>query len=237
MGKSKKKKKPVPQRNAVMEALGAIDGGSRVSTRVNSVIEKMTRPPETIVEHLRRVGVDFSVVPHPDDGSPWLVCDFAQMTAKELQSIQEGGYFKNEYPTKKVAPAIGKNPAGADIAEVLRKAFDSRKGQETQSFPLYPTEKQLADIRSKLQGEPDTSKRLLMDPAINNVIERVTKFEYPLSDDESSDKYVVQKSTNPNVRYTEDQTAIDEIMATIDDDWPMGENPTGLYDNGGHRGI
>jgi hypothetical protein len=178
----KKKKKPVPQRNAVMEALGAIDGGSRVSTRVNSVIEKMTRPPETIVEHLRRVGVDFSVVPHPDDGSPWLVCDFAQMTAKELQSIQEGGYFKNEYPAKKDGPAIGKRPAGADMIEGLRKAFESRKGQETQSFPLYPTEKQLADLRRKLQGEPDTSKRLLVDPAVNNAIERVTKLEHPKVD-------------------------------------------------------
>jgi hypothetical protein len=186
MGKSKKKKKPVPQRNAVMEALGAIDGGSRVSTRVNSVIEKMTRPPETIVEHLRRVGVDFSVVPHPDGGSPWLVCDFVQMTAKELQSIQEGGYFKNEYPTKK--PIETSSPANA-IVGALKLALEKKSAQPAQAthVPREPhqfiaTDDQIADLRRKLQGqhaEPDTSKRLLVNPTVNNAIER-TKLEYPL---------------------------------------------------------
>lgn len=90
--------------NDMLQKLGQIDGGSKVSERVQSVIEKMTRPPETIIEHLRRAGVEFHTGPMKLDDGPakvYVLIDYDEMVAKELESIKSGGFFKDEYPVKK----------------------------------------------------------------------------------------------------------------------------------------
>jgi len=125
MGKKKSKKQVThakPQKS-MFAGLDKIDAGSKVSERVNSVIAKMTAPPETIIDHLKRVGVEFVTDSMSMDGGEprvFIVIDYEHMVAKELENIRSGGVFKNEYPVKPKGEA-------AELPEVLTRIVEAAK--------------------------------------------------------------------------------------------------------------
>ncbi len=126
--KKKKPKQNAPQltRSQVFESLSKIDAGAKVSERVQSVIAKMTAPPETIIDHLQRVGVGFildTFSMNNEDSKPYLVIDYDDMVAKELENIKSGGFFKDEYP---VVPAksLGEALAPVVFDELKRRKED-----------------------------------------------------------------------------------------------------------------
>lgn len=123
-GKSVTKKQTTSQ---IAERLGSIDAGAKVSQRVNAVIEKMTAPPETIIDHLNRVGVQFTIDEFSVDGgerAPYVVFRYDKMIEKELANIKSGGVFKDEYPVKSSGDA---KQDGLEVGKALKTIIDEVK--------------------------------------------------------------------------------------------------------------
>ena len=168
MGKKKSKKQVAhakPQK-AMFAGLDKIDAGSKVSERVNAVITKMTAPPETIIDHLKRVGVEFvtdSMSMNGGEPRVYIVIDYEHMVAKELENIRSGGVFKDEYPVK---PKDGPPP---ELPEVLTRIVEAAKERGLLKTAEYPEDgkpvweaqyfgDQPDDEREDDEGEWDLSK-------------------------------------------------------------------------------
>lgn len=123
---SKKKRKPkVPP--LVVSRLNEIDAVNGAAHRVNAVIQRMTAPPETVLEHLKRIGITPIIDEMQLDNSPgkvYVVFGYEDLMTKELENITSGAAFKDTYPPglKTEAP---KNATAPVILEELRKRMET----------------------------------------------------------------------------------------------------------------
>jgi len=130
-----------------MDEIGAINGAAH---RVNTVIQKMTAAPETVLEHLARIGItpiiDQMVL---DDGEPkvYVLFGYEDLLKNELHNITSGGAFKDSYPpgTKTSAP---KNPTAPIVLDEIRRRMAQvaeSVSDQVQSDQRPPSDQRVSD--------------------------------------------------------------------------------------------
>lgn len=123
---NKKKSKP-KKKNVIQGRLDEMEAINGAAHRVNSVIQKMTEPPETVMAHLKRIGVEPIIDQMMlDDGEPktYVLFEYEELLNKELENIANGSSFKDTYPPvgEKVEPI--KAPTAPVILDEIRKRME-----------------------------------------------------------------------------------------------------------------
>lgn len=151
--KKAKKKRPLP--NITFDRINEIEVINGAAQRVNSVIQKMTDPPETVMSHLKRIGVtpiiDQMIL---DEGDPktYVVIEYEELLKKELQNIAEGSTFKEQYPSNDgpvAKPTVSNTPV---VLEEIRKRMDEAVKRHPSS---YLKNKQQEEQQLELQLSED----------------------------------------------------------------------------------
>ncbi|AHN84087.1 hypothetical protein GJ25_gp076 [Mycobacterium phage Hawkeye] len=130
MSKSKGKKKP---RNNPLKQVGLDASAARVS----EVVQRMLRPPESVIAHLTRVDAPFWVAPYAvdaDGGSyarPCLVVPYDDLVAAELKHITAGGETSDVY-----TPEVRKEGTAA-AKEAIQKAANEHVSSNGSSMGVY----------------------------------------------------------------------------------------------------
>lgn len=97
--------------------------------RVNTVLQRMTAPPELVLDHLKRIGVEPIVDQFQLDGlrpKVYVLIDYEELMAKELENISSGGELKDCYPAGFKSPeSPNKNSNTPIIVEELRRRMDA----------------------------------------------------------------------------------------------------------------
>ena len=112
MSKKKKgKKKPSP--TFINQRLDEATAVNDAAFRVNTVIQKMTEPPETVLAHLKRIGIEpiiDQMVLDDDEPKTYVVFEYQQLLELELQVLQQGhelyGRSYNPAPVKTATEPI-----------------------------------------------------------------------------------------------------------------------------------
>ena len=126
--KSKAKVKKLDPLKRIDE-LDAVNGAAH---RVNTVIQRMTAPPETVIDHLKRIGVDPVIDEFKIDDFPskvYILIDYEELLDKELQNIKDGGSFRDVYPSGTKTPERNKNLTVPVILEEIKKRMQAKPTQ------------------------------------------------------------------------------------------------------------
>lgn len=135
MGKKKRRPK-VP--SLVGQKIDELDAVNSAAHRVNHVIQKMTAPPETVLDHLKRIGITPIIDQMALDGGPskvYVVFGYDELMKKELHNITSGGAFKDTYPTKKPDANRAGAPSAPVILDEIRKRMEVVTEQVKQNPP------------------------------------------------------------------------------------------------------
>lgn len=97
--------------------------------RVNSVIQKMSEPPETVLQHLKRIGIEPVIDLMQLDGEEpksYVLLSLEELLLKELENLSSGGHFRNDYPAEKKFTPV---PTSTEpiVLDEIRKRMDLAK--------------------------------------------------------------------------------------------------------------
>lgn len=123
MSNKKKKKKP----NPVAQRLNEVDAATGAANRVTKVIQRMTEPPETVFDHLKRLGVEPIIDKMSLDNTDpkvYVLIDYQELTEKELEYYRAGGDFREEYPAKGSVEAV--EPTNTVMLDEIRQRMTRR---------------------------------------------------------------------------------------------------------------
>ena len=123
---NKKKSKP-KKKNLIQGRLDEMEAINGAAHRVNSVIQKMTEPPETVMAHLKRIGIQPIIDQMMlDNGEPktYVLFEYEELLKKELDNIANGSSFKDTYPPVGEMVAPLKAPTAPVILDEIRKRME-----------------------------------------------------------------------------------------------------------------
>ena len=113
-----------------------LDAINTAAHRVNTVIQKMTAPPETVLGHLKRIGIEPIIDQMSlDDGEPktYILFGYEELLDKELQNIKDGSEFSDSYPpVDQIVRPIPMPPEPVVLEEIrkrMRAAMQSHPSQ------------------------------------------------------------------------------------------------------------
>lgn len=140
--KKKAKKKPSLNLDGRIDELDAINSAAH---RVNNVIQKMTEPPETVLSHLKRIGIEPIIDQMSlDDGDPktYILFGYEELLDKELQNIKAGSEFSSTYPPDFKSPRMAEMPAQPILLEEIRKRMK-------EAMKIHPSQMKIDDVLSE----------------------------------------------------------------------------------------
>lgn len=106
--------------------------------RVNNVIQKITEPPETVLAHLKRIGVEPIIdTMKLDDEEPktYVLFEYEELLEKELEAIAKGNSYSVDYPKwKPVMPF--KAPTEPVVLDEIRRRMQADKDRHPSQMTL-----------------------------------------------------------------------------------------------------
>lgn len=97
--------------------------------RVNNVIQKITEPPETVIAHLKRIGVE-PIIDQMilDDGEPktYVVFGYEELLEKELEAITIGNQYSADYPKNQTVTPV-RMPTEPILLDEIRRRMEASK--------------------------------------------------------------------------------------------------------------
>ena len=130
---SKKKKSKPP---LVAQRLNEIDAVNGAAHRGNTVIQRMTAPPETVLEHLKRIGITPIIDQMSLDDGPgkvYVLFGYDDLMKKELDNITSGAAFRDSYPPGTKTKAHAGTPTAPVILDEIRKRMEQATREMTDS--------------------------------------------------------------------------------------------------------
>lgn len=135
MSKKKAKPKKLDLSGRIDDEMALINGAAY---RVNNVIQKITEPPETVLAHLKRIGVEPIIDRMQlDDEEPktYVVFGYDDLLEKELEAIAKGNQYSSDYPKDRPSTPV-KIPTEPILLDEIRRRMNADKSRHPSQLTL-----------------------------------------------------------------------------------------------------